>query len=264
MSQTNATLPEDVVKYMRDKNVPDLMEYLLQELVAAKAESPTAFLRELLSKPITPKILICGPPASGKGTQCEYIVEKFGVVHISTGDLLRDEVKRETEEGKQAKEYMDAGGLVPDSIITQMVKNRLSQEDVQQRGWLLDGFPRTKAQALALQDAGIIPQVMTLLEVPDAVVTERVSGRRTDPVTNKVYHLKYNPPPADNPEIMKRLEQRSDDTVDKIANRLSSYHKNTGDILDFYTHVLFKINGDRDKAAVADDVCQAIASRLPK
>lgn len=261
---TTTKLPEDVVAYMKEKNVPDLLEYMLQELIAAKPDSPAAFFKELLSKPVTPKVLIAGPPAGGKGTQCEQIVEKFGVVHISTGDLLRAEVKAQSEEGKQADEFMKAGALVPDSLIIEMVKKRLKQEDVKQRGWLLDGFPRTKAQAQALQDAGIVPQVMVQLEVPDDVLIERIEGRRSDPVTGKVYHLKFNPPPAGDAELMKRLEQRKDDTREAMVSRLATYHKNVDEILGFYTHVVFKTNGNRDKDSVTFDVLKAVESRMPK
>jgi adenylate kinase len=261
---TTSKLPDDVVAYMKEKNVPDLLEYMLQELIAVKPESPVAFFKELLSKPVTPKILIAGPPAGGKGTQCEQIVEKHGVVHISTGDLLRAEVKAQSEEGKQADEFMKAGALVPDSVIIEMVKKRLQQDDVKAKGWLLDGFPRTKSQAQALQDAGIVPQIMVQLEVPDDVLIERIEGRRTDPVTGKVYHLKFNPPPSNDAEVMKRLEQRKDDTREAMVSRLATYHKNVDEILGFYTHVLFKTNGNREKDGVTFDVLKAIESRLPK
>lgn len=258
-----STIPDQSVSYLRDKNVPDLMEYMLQELLAAQPESPIAFFRELLSKPVTPKILIAGPPAGGKGTQCEKIVETFGVVHISTGDLLRAEVKAGSAEGKQADECMKSGALVPDSLIIAMVKNRLEQNDVKEKGWLLDGFPRTKAQAQALQEAGIIPQVMVLLEVPDEVLVERIEGRRNDPVTGKVYHIKFNPPPQDK-DVLARLEQRKDDTREAMVSRLATYHKNCSDILSFYTHVLEKLDGNRDKGLVGGDVVKAIKARMPK
>lgn len=261
---TAANLPEDVLNYLREKNVPELMEHLLQELIAHKPNSPYAFLKELMQKPLTPKIIISGPPAGGKGTQCEKIVERFGVVHISTGDLLRAEVKAGSPEGLQADEFMKSGGLVPDTLIIQMVKNRLEKDDVKERGWLLDGFPRTKAQAQALQDAGIIPQVMVLLEVPEDVLIERVEGRRNDPVTGKVYHVKFNPPPQGDAELLKRLEQRKDDTREAMVTRLATYNRNVSDILSFYTHVLFKTDGNRDKTDVATDVQRAIEARLPK
>lgn len=259
-----SSIPEHAVSYLREKNVPDLMEYMLQELLQEQPESPVAFFQQLLAKKISPKILIAGPPAGGKGTQCEGIVERFGVVHISTGDLLRAEVKAGSPEGQQADEFMKSGGLVPDSLIIAMVKNRLNQPDVREKGWLLDGFPRTKAQAQALQEAGIIPQVMVLLEVPDDVLVERIEGRRNDPITGKVYHIKFNPPPADDKELLERLEQRKDDTREAMVSRLATYHKNCDDILSFYTHVLFKTDGNRDKKTVGADVTKAIEARMPK
>jgi adenylate kinase len=261
MATTTTTLPEEVTTYLKEKNVPDLLEYIVQELVQHQPAEPAKFIHQLLAKPITPKILIAGPPAGGKGTQCEFIVHHFGVVHISTGDLLRAEVKAGSEEGKQAEEFMKSGGLVPDSLIISMVKKRLEQNDVKEKGWLLDGFPRTKAQAQALQDAGVIPQVMILLEVPDDVLIERVEGRRNDPLTGKVYHLKFNPPPED-PEIQARLEHRKDDTKEAMVNRLATYHKNVSDILDQYTHVLFKTDGNREKKDVSTDVLAAIEARM--
>lgn len=115
------------------------------------------------------RIVIGGAPASGKGTQCELILEKYGVVHISTGDLLRAEVEARTQRGQQAQQFMERGSLVPDEILIAMVKERLEQPDCRRRGWLLDGFPRTRAQALALQEAGILPDVFVLVDVPDDV-----------------------------------------------------------------------------------------------
>lgn len=264
MAQTTANLPEEDLKYLREKNVPDLLEAMLQELLQKKPDSPLQFFREFLAKPLTPKILIAGPPAGGKGTQCEQIVQAFGVVHISTGDLLRAEVKAGTPEGLQADEFMKSGGLVPDTLIIEMVKKRLDHDDVKQHGWLLDGFPRTKAQAQALQDTGIVPQSMVLLEVPDEVLIERIEGRRNDPVTGKVYHLKFNPPPSNDAELLKRLEQRKDDTREAMVSRLATYQRNISDILSFYTLITNKVDGNRDKKVVFEDVKSAIDRRIIK
>lgn len=250
--------------YLREKRVPELFELLMSQVLANKPESPYMFLRTFLEKPLTPKIIIAGPPAAGKGSQCEKIVAAFGVVHISTGDLLRAEVKAQTENGKKADEYMRNGQLVPDDLIIGMVRDRLDQPDVRERGWLLDGFPRTAFQAVALSKAGIVPSSFILLDVPDQVVSDRITGRRNDPVTGRVYHMTFNPPPAKDDAILKRLEQRKDDTKEAIAARLVSYHKNLEDILDLYSSVLCRVDGNRDIGIVGQDVCALVRDRLLK
>jgi adenylate kinase len=164
-----------------------------------------------------PKIIIAGAPGSGKGTQCEYIVKKYGVVHISTGDILREQVKNGTALGKEAQEYMSKGALVPDHVVIGMVKAKLSEPEVKAKGWLLDGFPRTAAQAKAMSELGITADVFLQLEVPDSVLVERICLRRTDPVTGQIYHLKFNPPPA---EVVSRLQHRSDDNENSLKERL--------------------------------------------
>jgi adenylate kinase len=259
MSSTTAE-----IDYLRAKRVPELFESIMAQLLAARPESPYLFLRELLAKPLTPKVIIAGPPAAGKGTQCEAIVAAFGVVHVSTGDLLREEVKEGSAVGKQAEQFMKSGQLVPDEIIIAMVERRLSKPDVRERGWLLDGFPRTAFQAAALNKAGIVPQAFVLLDVPDAVVTDRISGRRTDPTTNKVYHLTFNPPPAGDAALAARLVQRSDDTKEAIGARLATYHKNLGDIIGLYEAVLARVDGNREVAAISADVTAAVKQRLLK
>ncbi|AQK52030.1 Adenylate kinase 5 chloroplastic [Zea mays] len=184
------------------------------------------------------KVMISGAPASGKGTQCRMIVEKYGLVHISTGDLLRAEVSSGTEIGKKAKEYMDNGKLVPDQVVTDMVVSRLSQPDIQERGWLLDGYPRSFSQAQHLENLKIRPNIFIVLEVPDDVLIDRCVGRRLDPVTGKIYHLKNYPP--ENEEISARLITRSDDTFEKVKSRLDTYKQNSEAILPTYSDLLNK------------------------
>jgi len=211
--------------------------------------------------PITmkaPKIIIAGAPASGKGTQCEYIVEKFGVVHISTGDALRAEVKAGSDLGKLAKEYMDKGGLVPDEVMIGIVKSRLAESDCKDKGWLLDGFPRTGVQAQAMSDAGIEAEKFILLNVPDATLIERCVGRRSDPETGKIYHLKFNPPPAD-PEVQKRLVHRSDDTEEAMVKRIEQYKKNVDAIKGFYKPITQEFDGVGDKMELAKSIADFIA-----
>eukprot|EP01027_Heterolobosea_sp_BB2_P009171 GEZU01013559.1.p1 GENE.GEZU01013559.1~~GEZU01013559.1.p1 ORF type:complete len:262 (-),score=60.14 GEZU01013559.1:1033-1818(-) len=222
---------------------------------SAEEEEPT--------KP-TLKLIISGAPASGKGTQCEMIVNQFHSVHISTGDLLREEVNKGSELGLKAKEYMDAGELVPDEVMIDLVKRRISQSDAKENGWILDGFPRTKAQAQALQEAGIVPDLFIRLDVPDEVVIERISGRRIDPETNRVYHMVYNPPPADDEALLARLVQRSDDTEEKIVNRLRHFHSCVEEVSQIYSSlgVLVAVDGARDKTLVSEEISTLIQQVL--
>ena len=211
-------------------------------------------------KPKTRKIMIAGPPASGKGTQCEKIVEEFDLVHISTGDELRYQVKQNTPLGVQAKYYMDNGMLVPDELMVAIVNDRMSHMDVKERGWLLDGFPRTGAQAMALKGAGVEPDQMILLDVPDALLVERCVGRRSDPETGKIYHMTSNPPPA---EIIPRLTQRSDDTAEAMGKRIKMYHDNVNSILDYYSSVTRKINGVRSQEEIFAEIKGFLQGAIP-
>jgi adenylate kinase len=203
-------------------------------------------------------IIIAGAPASGKGTQCEAIKELYDVVHLSTGDILRAAVAARTPVGIVAKGYMDAGKLVPDEVIINIVKDRLQEEDCQTRGWLLDGFPRTKAQAEALKEAGVCADCFIFLNVPDEILVERVVGRRTDPVTGKIYHVKYFPPPEGNPEILSRLVQRSDDTEEKVVVRLRQFHDNVAAVKGYYTDISVEIDGTSKPSEVSDAIVRAI------
>lgn len=203
-------------------------------------------------------IIIAGAPASGKGTQCEVIKDEFGVVHLSTGDMLRAAVSAETEVGKLAKDFMDSGKLVPDDVIIGVVKDRLNESDCKENGWLLDGFPRTQAQAKALEDAGVSAGCFLFLDVPDEVLVERVVGRRTDPVTGKIYHMTFSPP--DDDEVLQRLEQRSDDTEEKVKVRLEQFHSNVDAVKDSYTDIMVSIDGNRAPDVVSSDIVTSIKS----
>lgn len=205
------------------------------------------------------KIIISGAPASGKGTQCELIKKNFGVVHLSTGDMLRAAVAAESEVGKLAKEFMDSGKLVPDEVIIGVVKDRLEESDCQSQGWLLDGFPRTQAQADALADAGISADCFLFLNVPDEVLVERVVGRRTDPVTGKIYHMTFSPP--DDEEVLARLEQRSDDTEEKVVVRLEQFHANVNAVKGCYTDISVEIDGTSKPDEVAVKISEAIKEK---
>ncbi|XP_052190184.1 adenylate kinase, chloroplastic isoform X2 [Diospyros lotus] len=197
------------------------LRYDLNLIPRRLSRKPPNFLvvSSLGNKPEPLKVMISGAPASGKGTQCELISKKYGLVHIAAGDLLRAEVSAGSENGKQAKEFMEKGQLVPDEIVVMMVKDRLSQSDSQENGWLLDGYPRSLSQATALKGFGFQPDIFILLEVSEDNLVERVVGRRLDPVTGRIYHLKYSPPETE--EIAARLTQRFDDTEEKVNGNAS-------------------------------------------
>ncbi|XP_057423517.1 adenylate kinase 5, chloroplastic [Lotus japonicus] len=209
------------------------------------------------TKPL--KVMISGAPASGKGTQCELIVSKFGLVHISTGDLLRAEVAAGTEIGSKAKEFMNAGRLVPDEIVTAMVAARLAREDAKQKGWLLDGYPRSLSQAESLEKMQIRPDLFIVLDVPDEILIDRCVGRRLDPVTGKIYHLSFFPPETE--EIKARLITRPDDTEEKVKSRLNIYKQNAEAVASSYSNITNKIDGSHPKEVVFKEV-ESLLSQL--
>ena len=174
-------------------------------------------------------VVFLGPPGAGKGTQAQRLAEEKGFIHISTGDLLREAVKNGTPLGLKAKEYMERGELVPDELIVAMIKEKLPKGGKV----ILDGFPRTVNQARALEqmleETGERLEKVILFEVPDEVVVERLSGRRIDPKTGKVYHVKYNPPP-EGVEVI----QRDDDREEVVRKRLKVYREQTQPLVDYY------------------------------
>ncbi|KAG8378431.1 hypothetical protein BUALT_Bualt08G0136600 [Buddleja alternifolia] len=216
------------------------------------------------------RVMISGAPASGKGTQCELITKMYDLVHIAAGDLLRAEVAAGTENGKRAKEYMERGQLVPDEIVVMMVKDRLSLQDSEEKGWLLDGYPRSVSQATALKNFGFDPDIFILLEVPEELLVERVVGRRLDPVTGKIYHLKYSPPETE--EIAARLTQRFDDTEEKacfnllflVKLRLLTHNSNVEAVLSMYEDIIVKVDGSRTKQDVFSHIDSVLTKLLEK
>jgi len=211
-------------------------------------------------KPIV-NVVIAGAPASGKGTQCEKIAEMLELVHISTGDMLRKAAEDESDElGQKAKECMEAGELVPDEIITGLVANRLNEPDCKEKGWLLDGFPRTEAQAKEMEKLFLVPSKAILLEVPDEVLVERVTGRRLDPETGKIYHMKFSPPDGDDAEeVTARLTQRADDTEEALKSRLKGFAANKAALSASFSTIIKTIDGNRPPEKVWEDIKKFLA-----
>jgi adenylate kinase len=196
------------------------------------------------------RMILVGPPGAGKGTQAGRLVDKFRIPHISSGDMFRAEVKSGSELGQELDRYMKLGGLVPDEITIPIVLKRLQQSDCS-NGFMLDGFPRTRPQAEAL-DAALTTAAMkldavVLIEVPDALIVERTTGRRNDPKTGAIYHIKYNPPPQ-GVEVV----QRKDDTEEACKTRLAKYHSETAPIVPFYEAkgILKRVDGVGDPDAI--------------
>ncbi len=181
------------------------------------------------------RLILLGAPGAGKGTQANYIKEKFGIPQISTGDMLRAAVKAGTALGIEAKKVMDAGGLVSDEIIIGLVKERLKEADCA-HGYLFDGFPRTIPQADAMKDAGVAIDYVLEIDVPDSAIIERMSGRRVHPGSGRTYHIQFNPPKVagKDDETGEDLVQRDDDKEETVQKRLAVYHSQTEVLVDYY------------------------------
>ena len=180
------------------------------------------------------RLILIGPPGAGKGTQAARLREGLGIVHISTGDMLRAAVAEGSELGKKADGFMKAGALVPDELVIDLVLDRISRPDCT-NGIMLDGFPRTRPQAEALQQAfataGVALDAVVEIKVPDGLIVERTVGRRSDPETGRIYHMTFDPPPA---AVQGRLVHRKDDTEEACRKRLQKYHAETAPVLPFY------------------------------
>ena len=212
------------------------------------------------------RILLLGPPGAGKGTQAQFIVRKFGIPQISTGDMLRAAVKANSLLGQQVKSVMDSGSLVSDDLIIQLVKERLKQPDCD-KGYLFDGFPRTIPQAEAMKKADIGLDHVITLEVPDGLIVERITGRRTHPPSGRTYHIVSNPPKKEGVDDVtgEALVQREDDTEEVVSKRLQEYHNKTKPLIAFYlqeaeeNRVQFhRIDGTKSVESIADNILNAI------
>ncbi|MGY8839713.1 MAG: adenylate kinase [Pseudomonadales bacterium] len=185
------------------------------------------------------KLILLGAPGAGKGTQAQYLTEKYGIPQISTGDMLRAAVKLGTELGQIAKKVMDQGGLVSDELVVNLVKERITHNDCT-KGFLFDGFPRTIPQAQALKDAGISIDGVVEIDVADEEIIKRMSGRRVHPGSGRTYHLVFNAPKQTGKDDVtgEDLVQRADDQEDTVRQRLRIYHQQTAPLIDFYKSLI--------------------------
>jgi adenylate kinase len=206
----------------------------------------------------TMRMILVGPPGAGKGTQAARLVSKYRIPHISSGDMLRAAVQEGTALGQEADRYMKQGQLVPDDVVIGMILERIAKPDCA-GGFMLDGFPRTRPQAealdLALQRAGVELDAVVLIEVPDSLIVERITGRRSDRTTGRIYHVTFDPPP-DGVEVI----QRKDDTEQAVTTRLAKYHSETAPIVPFYEQqqILKRVDGVGDPDVVTARLAAAL------
>ena len=212
------------------------------------------------------RLILLGPPGAGKGTQAQYICEAHGIPQISTGDMLRAAIAAESALGRRVKTVMDAGDLVSDDIIIELVEERLTQADCDD-GYLFDGFPRTLVQAQALVDAPVTLDYVVEIQVPDDEVVARLSGRWVHPASGRVYHSLFNPPQTaqQDDETGEALIQRDDDSEETVRDRVLIYHKQTHPLVEFYqqraaeSHLCFVgVNG----VGTVEEIRAAIAERI--
>ena len=181
------------------------------------------------------RIILLGPPGAGKGTQAPLLCAHYQIAHISTGDMLRAEIRAASELGRRAQSFVECGKLAPDDLLIAMVERRIQAPDCK-AGFLLDGFPRTRAQAEALDRAGVRVDCVLEITAADAALVERVTGRRVHPASGRVYHIKFNPPktPETDNETGEPLIARADDSEEKVRRRLADYRAQTEPLIDYY------------------------------
>ena len=209
------------------------------------------------------KLLLIGAPGSGKGVQGDLLLNKLGIVRISTGDMLREQQQHDTPLGHEIKSFMKAGALVPDELIIRMLQERLAQDDCK-NGYILDGFPRTVVQAEALTASSILPDYIVVLEVPAEVIIRRICGRLTHPASGRVYHEEFNPPikPWCDDQTGEPLVRREDDNEDAVSRRLDVFSAQTAPVIGYYENLgavpIIKLDGDRKSELVHKEIMSAI------
>lgn len=215
------------------------------------------------------RLILLGPPGAGKGTQAAFIKERYKIPQISTGDMLRAAIRAGSSLGVAAKKVMDTGALVSDDVIVSLVKERLRAPDTA-RGYLFDGFPRTIPQAEAMQEAGVKLDYVLEIDVPEADIVDRMSGRRVHPQSGRVYHVKFNPPKVENSDDVtgEPLVQRDDDKEETVRRRLGVYRDQTSALVGYYADLAASGSSDAPKyrrisgVGSVDEIKQRVSAAL--
>ncbi|XP_006029862.1 adenylate kinase 8 [Alligator sinensis] len=253
------------------RNFPGIFQTFHKILKSINADQPCADVfsqaltyvqtRHRSAAPFTPRILFCGPPGSGKSLQAALIAQKYGIVNICCGQLLKEAVADKTKLGELVKPYFDNGCPVPDNIVLKILADRLNRLDCMTSGWVLHGFPRDLDQAEQLERIRMIPNRVFFLNLPYESIMERLAQRRIDPATGERYHITYKPAPS--PDIQARLRQNPKDLEGKIEMRLEIYYRDIKDLEEFYENA-FYINADQDPHVVFEYIESCIIKPLPQ
>ena len=212
-------------------------------------------------------LLIIGAPGAGKGTMSDLIKKEYGVVHVSTGDMLREAVRKETPVGLKAQGYMNRGELVPDEIIHEIIAERLSADDIQ-RGFLFDGYPRTRVQAedldAILKELGLKLDCVIDLAIDDEILTKRITGRRICRTCGEIFNVYYNPPKTEGicDRCGAELSQRKDDNIESLTTRLAAYHAQTQPVIEYYKDIVKEVNADQSIDKVFGDIKEVLGGLL--
>ncbi|XP_068011718.1 adenylate kinase 8 isoform X3 [Melanerpes formicivorus] len=276
--QQRLVQPEDLSEQEMSKKLleyhrhfPDIFQIYHKVLKSINADQPSVDVlsqaltfvqtRPRSAAPFTPRILFCGPPGSGKSLQAALIAQKYGVVNICCGQLLKEAIAEKTKLGELVKPYVDSGYPVPDKLVLKMLAQRLNSLDCMTSGWVLSGFPRDIEQAEELQKAHLNPNRVFFFHLPYESILERLSQQRTDPVTGERYHTMFRPAPT--PEIQARLRQNPKDQAENIERRVEVYSRNVKLLEDFYRDA-FYVNADQDPHAIFEFIESCIIHPLPR
>ncbi|KAM4697107.1 adenylate kinase 8 [Rhinophrynus dorsalis] len=253
------------------RNMPGILRTYIKMYKKINADQPcmdvfSQVLTFVLSKPrslapYTPRILLCGPPGSGKNFQATMLAHKYGIVNICCGQVLKEAVAGETRLGELIQPYIESAQQVPDNLVLKVLNEHLCSLDSATHGWVLHGFPRDTDQAALLRDGGFVPNRVFFLDIPDVVAIERLSLCMTDPVSGERFHSIYKPVPR--PEVHERLQQNPQNSEEKVQARLDMYHANIEELEEFYQDVIH-VNSDQDPYTVFEFIESCIVKPLPK
>ncbi|KEG10749.1 adenylate kinase [Trypanosoma grayi] len=252
-------LSEDSVTYLEEKHIKPLLEELFHDVLLHLPEDPLEFLLRSLEGKTSLRMMIVGPSGSGKLTQSRRIAQKYGVVLVNADEIFREEMEKNMEEGKTRASWFREGNAVPSDVAAELIIKRLNAEDAARNGWVLDGFPRTRSQALRLQEAGMSPMLFAVLDVPAEVAVQRCAGRRYDPITQNVYHEKYVLPPAG---TMVEPTEDGDASLATVVGRWKYFDARKDELIECYEPFFVRINGDQSVERVFEEVCEQVDSRF--